>query len=82
MRRHLVPRAMTRLMRFPRRASAPASIFYPLIPDFDCYRSVYSSERVPVAKWVSDHVLTLPMYADLAMEDVDRICSVIKSLRG
>lgn len=56
--------------------------FYPLIPDFDCYRSVYSSERVPVAKWVSDHVLTLPMYADLAMEGVDRICSVIKSLRG
>lgn len=53
--------------------------FYPLIPDFACYRSVYSSERVPVAKWVSDRVLTLPMYADLALEDVDRICSVVKN---
>lgn len=52
--------------------------FYPLIPDFACYRSVYSSERVPVAKWVSDRVLTLPMYSDLSFEDVDRICRVIK----
>ena len=52
--------------------------FYPLIPDFACYRSAYSSERVPVAKWVSDRVLTLPMYADLAIEDVDRICAVVK----
>lgn len=54
--------------------------FYPLIPDYACYRSVYSSERVPIAKWVSDRVLTLPMYADLAFEDVDRICSIVKGL--
>ena len=51
--------------------------FYPLASDYDCYRSVYSSERTPVAKWVSDRVLTLPMYADLALENVDRICNVI-----
>lgn len=54
--------------------------FYPLIPDFACYRSVYSSERVPVAKWVSDRILTLPMYADLSVENVDRICTIVKSL--
>lgn len=51
--------------------------FYPLINDFACYRSVYASERTPVAKWVSDRVLTLPMYADLALEDVDHICDVV-----
>ena len=55
--------------------------FYPLIPDFACYRTVYSSKSVPVAKWVSDRVLTLPMYADLSIADVDRICNVVKSLR-
>lgn len=54
--------------------------FYPLIPDFACYRSVYSSGRVPVAKWVSNRILTLPMYADLDIEDVDRICTIVKSL--
>lgn len=52
--------------------------FYPLVPDFACYKAVYSSKRVPVAKWVSDRVLTLPMYADLALDDVARICDVVR----
>lgn len=52
--------------------------FYPLANDYACYRSIYSSSSTPVAKWVSDRVLTLPMYADLSMEDVDRICEIVK----
>lgn len=51
--------------------------FYPLVTDYACYRSVYSSERTPVASNVAKRVLTLPMYADLALDDVDRICDVI-----
>lgn len=51
--------------------------FYPLASDYACYRAVYSSTNTPVAKWVSDRVLTMPMYADLALDDVDRICDVI-----
>lgn len=52
--------------------------FYPLASDYACYRSVYSSTATPVAKWVSERVLTLPMYADLALEDVDRICDIVR----
>ena len=51
--------------------------FYPLVSDYACYRSVYSSDRTPVAKKAAGQVLTLPMYADLALEDVDRICDVV-----
>lgn len=51
--------------------------FYPLINDFACYRSVYSSDRTPVAQKLASQVLTVPMFADLALEDVDRICDVI-----
>ena len=51
--------------------------FYPLVSDFACYRSVYSSDRTPVAKRAAGQVLTLPMYADLPLEDVDRICDVV-----
>ena len=51
--------------------------FYPLVSDFACYRSVYSSDRTPVAKKAASQVLTLPMYADLTLEDVDRICDAI-----
>lgn len=52
--------------------------FHPLVTDFACYRSVYSSDRTPVAKRAAEQVLTLPMYADLALSDVERICSVVR----
>lgn len=53
--------------------------FYPLTNDFECYRdlSTAGAEKTPVAKHIADRVLTLPMYADLAMEEVDRICDLI-----
>lgn len=51
--------------------------FYPLVSDFACYRSVYSSDRTPVAKRAASQVLTLPMYADLTHFDVDRICDTV-----
>lgn len=53
--------------------------FYPLVNSFDCYKeyAFYGTEKTPVAKYISDHVLTLPMYADLSMKDVDQICNVI-----
>ena len=51
--------------------------FYPLITDFDCYNKIYNSSLTPVAKEISENVLTLPMYADLDTADVDRICNLI-----
>jgi dTDP-4-amino-4,6-dideoxygalactose transaminase len=57
--------------------------FYPLISDFDCYRDKYDSSMTPIASYVSKRVLTLPMYADLSLDDVQRICEVIiKSKRN
>ena len=52
--------------------------FYPLISDYDCYKNDYDSNDTPIAKDMSNRVLTLPMYADLALEDVDRICKIIE----
>ena len=51
--------------------------FYPLISDYDCYKDEFSSKETPIAKKISDNILTVPMYADLALEDVDRICDII-----
>jgi dTDP-4-amino-4,6-dideoxygalactose transaminase len=56
--------------------------FYPLISDADCYKNIYSSKETPVAKKVSDTILTLPIYADLAMEDVVRICKELREILG
>lgn len=54
--------------------------FYPLISDFECYRNDYCSSDTPVAKYVSERVLTLPMYADLLPSTVQLICDIISDL--
>ncbi len=61
-----------------KKAIGARKYFYPLISDYACYRSVYSSERTPVALNIAQRVLTLPMYADLSLDDVDRICNIVK----
>lgn len=53
--------------------------FYPLTNSFECYKDQYDVDETPVAKYIAERVLTLPLYADLPLEDVDRICVVIKS---
>ncbi|MEG1462736.1 MAG: DegT/DnrJ/EryC1/StrS family aminotransferase, partial [Anaerorhabdus sp.] len=54
--------------------------FYPLISDFECYRNEYNSEDTPVAKRIANSVLTLPLYEELTVEDVDYICNAIKEI--
>lgn len=51
--------------------------FYPLTNTFSAFHGKYDPELTPVARRISKRVLTLPLYADLAMEDVDRICRII-----
>lgn len=53
--------------------------FFPLTNSFDCYKGYLTAgeEKTPVAKYIADRVLTLPLYADLSLKDVDRICDII-----
>lgn len=53
--------------------------FYPLTNGFACYADLPTAgeDKTPVAKHIAEHVLTLPLYADLTEADVDRICDVI-----
>lgn len=55
--------------------------FYPLTSDFSCYKEKYCSDHTPIAKWVSDRVLTLPFYSDLSLDDVEKISCLILNLR-
>ena len=53
--------------------------FYPLTNSFECYKSYLTAgaEKTPVASYFADRVLTLPLYADLDIKSVDRICDII-----
>lgn len=54
--------------------------FYPLCSDFECVVEQGIKADVPVAKYISERVITLPDYSDLKLEEVDEICDVILSL--
>jgi dTDP-4-amino-4,6-dideoxygalactose transaminase len=53
--------------------------FYPLISTFSPYRGLPSaaSENLPVATKLADRVICLPMYHELAREDVEKIVDII-----
>lgn len=53
--------------------------FFPLTNSFECYRHYPTAgvEKTPVAQHLSLRVLTLPLYADLKLEEIDRICDII-----
>ena len=53
--------------------------FYPLISDYDCYKNDYNSDETPIAKDIASRVMTLPLYADLSLDVVDKICDIINS---
>ena len=63
--------------RLKKHSIFPRKYFYPLVTDFDCYKERFGMASVPIAKEISDKVLTLPLYADLTLETVDTVCDII-----
>lgn len=57
--------------------------FYPLTNSFKCYegREGFDPNSTPIAMHIAQRVLTLPMYAGLGREDVDRICDIILDIK-
>ena len=51
--------------------------FYPIIPELACYQEQYGDLEFPISKHAAETVLALPMYADLSVEDVEKICKII-----
>ncbi len=51
--------------------------FYPITNTFDAYRGLFPIQETPIAQHTSECVLTLPLYADLDVSDVERICRII-----
>ncbi len=58
----------------------PRRYFYPLVCDYSCYRSIAVRDPLTVARKAAAEVLTLPIYPDLALQDVHRICDMIEAL--
>lgn len=50
--------------------------FYPAINDMSCYQAIGGNET-PIAHDVSLNILTIPLYEELSLKDVDRICEIL-----
>lgn len=57
--------------------------FYPLCSSYSCYRQLPSSaeSNLPVAHRVVQEVLSMPLYGQLAVSDIEKICDILKSFR-
>jgi dTDP-4-amino-4,6-dideoxygalactose transaminase len=54
--------------------------FYPLVTDFACYRGIVREGELPVARSVANRIITLPIFSDLGLNDVVRICDIIRHI--
>ena len=51
------------------------SIHYPAIQNFTAYQGVVNS--TPLAEFVTEHELTLPLYPTMTIEEVDLVCDAL-----
>lgn len=53
--------------------------FYPLTSDFECYKNIENNkENLENAKYISERILTLPLYEGLNQEEIEYICNILK----
>lgn len=57
--------------------------FYPLCSEYTCYRQLPSSSmaNLPVAHQVVKEVLSMPLYGELTVTEVEKICAILKSFQ-
>lgn len=53
--------------------------FYPITTELKCYVDKYrcTVKNTPIAKKASETVLSLPIFSELSIEDVEKICKII-----
>ena len=56
--------------------------FYPLIPDFKCYKDTFKNVKVPVARKMGQEVLCLPIYYGLKKKEINYIIESIQKIGG
>ena len=57
--------------------------FYPLCSEYPHYKNLPSSKKgnLPIAHEVIKEVLSMPFYGGLSVNDIEKICSILKSFR-
>lgn len=51
--------------------------YYPLVSQFAIYNDRYNLSETPVASYIEKQLIILPLYSDMAIENVEEVCKVI-----
>lgn len=51
--------------------------FYPITADAKCYHNEYQNVNLEKARYISKNVLVLPLYANLELSIVEKVCNLI-----
>lgn len=75
----LLPKSVNReqVMSQMRNAKIQTSIHYPSFRSFGAYRDVIRGVDTPVADFICNHELTLPLHPRMSIENVDKVTSVL-----
>jgi dTDP-4-amino-4,6-dideoxygalactose transaminase len=58
--------------------------FYPLCSNFPCYKHLPSANiaNLPVANIIAQQTLSLPLYGELTISDIEKICDILLEMRS
>ena len=58
----------------------PRKYFFPLVPNFSCFQKTYARKyALPVANYVADRILTLPLWGEIPNSVIEEICAIISN---
>ena len=60
----------------------PRKYFYKLTSELECYKGKFDINKTPVASKIANSVLTLPLFGDLTIDEIDKVCNVIESIKN
>lgn len=55
--------------------------FYPATNNIECFSEKFEHGNTPVSDYISNNVLALPIYADLSLDDAEKISNIVLSCR-
>lgn len=58
----------------------PRKYFYPIVADQACFRNQYRNLKLDHARYCSERILVLPLYAGIHENEIERIAGIIKNI--
>lgn len=75
----LLPKSIDRIkvIKFLKEKGIQSSIHYPAFWDFSAYKNIFDKKKTPLANSIIPNELTLPLYPDMQISQVDKVTNAV-----